>query len=130
MDTAQDQERVQIEAWDRCADYLRRGAEGTPLVLSSRDAALILAHEATMRGHVLAAAQAMEEQAEETLRTIEEVIEENEQAIARLTGENEGLRAEAAALRAERDAALSRLAAEPSEQERGCVVVELGVRVR
>lgn len=38
-------------------------------------------------------------------------------------------RAEAEVLRAERDAALARLAAEPSEG-RGCVVIELGVRVR
>jgi len=53
---AEEQEAAQIAAWERCADYLRRIASGAPGILDSRSAALILRHESTMRGHLLALA--------------------------------------------------------------------------
>lgn len=66
-------EEVQIAAWGRCAEYLQQIVNGsTSGILSSRDAALILRHEAAMRGHLLAMADQMAEQAEEARGALEE----------------------------------------------------------
>lgn len=176
-------EAAQVRAWSRCAEYLQQIVNGSTLgILDSRSAALILRHEAAMRGHLLAMADQMSQQGEETRGALEEdgrIIDRlmkdlgearafvpqardganelreecaklkaalaHEQAVAEGRGraldcllrdlkgaraDLLGVRAEAEALRAERDAALAQLRAAPSGQGRGCVVIELGVRIR